>query len=177
MKWMKISNVWGVLLLVAGLAVSACAGNEQTAQGGQPSRETPEVVKASKPVPQSLDLANFPRPVTVPGEEHFPGGVKRLPRESDLGPAGSIVFSSRSDTLVVTLCGVNLNCCTESLRASFTAGKNENRIMIYEYLPDVCECFHERDIRFNIYPAPAQGTSLVVFANQRPEVVARGVVE
>ncbi len=158
-KILRLSALIGILLLT-GLVMAACAGNENSAN------------EKARPPAKSSDLSNYPRPAQTSGGEYLPGRVEDLRRDPERGEAGKLVFSSAEDTLLVMLCGMRVNCCTEKLRASFTLTDSGADVMLYEYLTDVCECFHYRDISFRVYPALEKGKTLRVFANDLDEVLA-----
>ena len=183
MLWRNGSDLISVTVpwLVVCLLLAGCAGQDGAAENhtaaSRPDTAT-AAAAAQVPAPErhSADLAGYPMPSELSGAERLPGVITHTSADRTLGNAGTLVFGAAGDTLLVTACGVSLNCCTERLAASLTGTATSTDVMLYEYLPDVCECQHDRDIRLRICPRPAAGRLLVVRANDRDRVLARGEV-
>ncbi len=112
----------------------------------------------------------------MPGSERIAGPIANRPHGWNQGALGDLLFAAAGDTLVVTVCAISINCCTERLAAAVRTNETGLDLALYEYLPDVCECFHQRDIVLRLYPAPTAGQTLRVTANGRQKVLATQVV-
>lgn len=177
--------VLSVTLSLAVMVSSGCTGRDGQAGDGQDTAAgQSETAANTKPSPMpaqgrvlvSPDLANYPMPATLPGQDRVPGPIVNKPRDWGGGESGDLLVASVNDTLVVTVFAMRINCCTERLAAAVKTTDLGVEVMLYEYLPDVCECFHQRDITFRLFPAPTAGQRLSVKANGRQEILADKVV-
>jgi hypothetical protein len=166
-----------LMMLIVAVMPVACTSNDDEPASGTASRQETVQPQETLTVQQSRDLAGYPMPANLVGQERLPGVVGFQTRDPAKGSPGTLFFSTVDDTLLVTVCSMNVNCCTQKIEPSFTITKTGADVVLYEYLPDVCECFRGLDVSFRIYPALASGTSLQVFANGKPAPVASGTVE
>jgi len=141
--------------------LSACANKETSEAQNIPALK------------ESADLPGFPQPDIQLKSSSLVGIAQRLSRNLELGEKGQLVFKETGDTLSVILCGVAVNCCTESMKFLIDPTEHSLDVMLYEYLPDVCECFNERDIFFKIFPIPEKGTLIRVSANDRNHILGK----
>lgn len=165
-----ISGCW-----LLALALQGCAGGtNSTADEAEKETQTATSEVAADRTPPALDLAGYPMPADLPGQDRVQGLVRSEPHDPARGASGRLVFATAGDTLLVTVCDLSVNCCTERLAAALTETDGGLDIMLYEYLPDVCECFHQRDVTFGIHPAPLPGHCVIVRMNDRTGLVADG---
>ncbi len=178
---MKTRQLVIVLATLALVAQSGCLGKSgQRGNAQDTTAALPKIAVDTEPIAArpavSPDLALYPMPKKLPGQDRIAGPIVNQPHDWNEGVLGDLLFTSVNDTLVVTVCAVSINCCTERLAAGVTATAEGIDVMLFEYLPDVCECFHQRDIVFRLYPAPTAGQTLRVMANGRQKVLATQAV-
>lgn len=165
----------GLLLLLVLMPV-ACTSQDDQPRGETTAGQESEPPAEDAVVQVSRDLAHYPMPSSLTGSSHTPGAISSLPHDPAKGAIGALVFATIADTLKVTVCGVNTNCCTERMATSYVAIDAGADVGLYEYLPDVCECFQVRDVTFNVFPALASGSTVRVFHNGRTTALASGMI-
>ena len=142
------------------LAVGCIASGERAAPGPTPADTM-----------SSPDLARFPMPAHPAGAERVHGEITSAPAA---GKLDTLLVARDGGLLRLTARGLRLNCCTERLRAGTAVADGELQVRLYQYLPDVCECFHRRDVTLSV-AAPAGVTRVALFldADAAPAQTAR----
>jgi len=158
-----------ILTVAALMLCLGCAGAEKTTD-----HDTEAAVETTTDTPppttQSADLAGFPMPETLPGEHYVEGEIHHTSKYVNLVGFYDVAFRREGDKFVVNINGAEVNCCTESLRAAISEKDGAVTVRLYEYLPDVCECTHKRDIWFNL-KGIEEITSVTVYLNDETEPV------
>lgn len=168
----------GAALLALVLALGSCKDAE--VNGETAGAESATVAVAQDPssagdvapaTPASSDLAFYPMPETLPGEELVVGGVALRPQiqAPERGGECPLRVSSDGTRTKIMVLSKTVNCCTDSIRASVERVGDIVDVRLYEYLPDVCECFNQRSVRLVLEPFDARGLEVRVFANADPE--------
>ncbi len=174
-------------LLALVCALGACKDDE-TSQDRTPVAEAdapappvdavPAPGDDPRPAPASPDLAFYPMPETLPGEELVAGRVSVRPQVQVPERGGECPLDVRSDgnrTMIMAL-SKTVNCCTDSIRASVEREGDVVHVRLYEYLPDVCECYNQRSVRLVLEPFDARGLEVRVYGNAEPEACGVAVV-
>jgi hypothetical protein len=166
----------GILTIHAAVAAIltlclGCVGAEQSADlaAQQPPADTASETATDRPA--GADLAGFPMPVTLAGEEHVVGPIRHTAEGVDQHRTCAVRLQRDADQLAVAVTGLLVNCCTETLRAAVAASDGLVTVRLYQYLPDVCECTHRRDVSFAL-TGMDQVTSLAVYLDDGTEPVA-----
>ncbi|MCP4292974.1 MAG: hypothetical protein GY780_14205 [bacterium] len=110
-------------------------------------------------------------------ENSVPSQAERVTRDTNRGARGELVFQSSGEIFSVILCGMDVNCCTESIEVEVTVTENGTDIMLHEIYPDLCECIREKDVLFQVFPKPEKGRLIRVFANDGDAVLGSRVME
>lgn len=156
-----------IIAVPALILCLGCAGAEKTAEhDSQPVAEQVVVDTTAGTVaamPSALDLAGFPMPDTLMGEDHVVE-VGHTTKYVQPAQGTSFRFRYEGDDVVVNISSLTVNCCTESFRAAVDIVDGALTLRLYEYLPDVCECTHPRDIWVTLKDV-GQVESLTIFLN------------
>ncbi len=111
------------LATIALVALSGCTGKDgKTGDDQDTLAEQPKPAVDAEPIAArpavSPDLALYPMPKKLPGQERIVGPIANLPHDWNNGALGDLLYATVNDTMVVTVCSVSINCCTERLAAS-----------------------------------------------------------
>ncbi len=163
-----------ILAVFAMLLCMGCATAENTTdQEAEAVADQTATVPANVVPPATLysaDLAGFPMPDTLPGEDYVVGEIHHSTKYVNQQGFFSVAFRDENDAVIVNINGLEVNCCTESLRAAITEVDGDVTVRLYEYLPDVCECTHRRDMWFEL-KGIEKVTRVTVYLNDAPDPV------
>jgi hypothetical protein len=109
-------------------------------------------------------------PDTLTGEDYVSSEIHHTTKYVNQQGNFSVAFRDENDAVIVNINGLEVNCCTESLRAAITEVDGDVTVRLYEYLPDVCECTHRRDLWFEL-KGIEKVTRVTVFLNDAPEPI------
>lgn len=147
-------------LLIVVLAVG-CSGADRPAAD---TADPPATGGTAASVP------GFPMPDPPFGEEHVAGAVGH--QASADQRASCAATAARADGLTaVTVTGLRMNCCTMAVRAGVQVRGDTATVRLYEYLPDLCECTHLRDVTFALRGLDGV-TTIEILLNDRPTPAA-----
>ncbi|MEZ4386986.1 MAG: hypothetical protein R3D98_05320 [Candidatus Krumholzibacteriia bacterium] len=153
------------MALVLGLG---CAGRDQTTarEGDRPAAGQTAGTPAA-----GADAAGFPMPAAPAGEDHVVGPIRHTAAGADQHGTCAVAVRREPERLLVDVTALPVNCCTETLRAAVAVADQAVTVRLYQYLPDVCECTHRRDVAFAL-AGIGEASSLAVFLDNGTEPVA-----
>jgi len=158
------------LFLLNGCLLGCAGADDEAAvveQGESP---------ATTPEPVNVDMKGYPMPIELEGESLVCGAIA-----FQLSKAGGTVLPEAVTALadghvVVTIRSLPVNCCTESIRAGVKVEGATASVHLYEYLPDMCECFRPCDVEVSL-DLPGEVKRVVVFTNGSNDIRASAVIE
>jgi hypothetical protein len=158
--------------VAAALALClGCAGAEQSADHVAEHVSTDTASKPGTNPPAGADLVAFPMPAAPEGEDHVVGPIRHTATGVDQHQTCAIRLQDDDGQLAVAVTGLLVNCCTETFRAAVAVTSEAVTVRLFQYLPDVCECTHRRDVSFAL-TGVGQPASLAVYLDDGPEPVA-----
>jgi hypothetical protein len=158
--------------VAAALALSlGCAGAEQSADHVAEQVSTDTSSSPAKKPPAGADLAGFPMPAAPEGEDHVAGLIRHTATGVDQHQTCAVRLQHEDGQLAVAVTGLLVNCCTETFRAAVVVTDRAVTVRLFQYLPDVCECTHRRDVSFELTDV-GEAASLEVYLDDGSEPVA-----
>jgi hypothetical protein len=167
------TRLTGLILLIMLVVLAGCKDSEVNGETGEAAvAEAEEVIGeegVDVPVAHSptADLAFYPMPADLPGQEMVVGDVRIAPeiQKPTTGGDCPVRVSHAGETIKVTILSMTLNCCTEGIKPSVEIADGVVEVRLYEYLPDVCECLMQRSVMFQLTGFDPTGLEFRIYSN------------